>query len=100
MCLPLTNAGGSLLKSMREAAEEEKRIAIEKGSYHEGVPSITVTLDAGWSKRSHKHSYNAISVRSRNYWNPRRYNEILRYDWPIEGALYTCKFHVVTASYI
>ena len=58
----------SLEESMREeAAEEEKRIAIEKGSYHEGVPSITVTLDAGWSKRSHKHSYNAISVRSRNY---------------------------------
>ena len=58
----------SLEESIREeAAEEEKRIAIEKGSYHEGVPSITVTLDAGWSKHSHKHSYNAISVRSRNY---------------------------------
>jgi len=46
---------------MREAAEEEKRIAIERGSYHEGVPAITVILDAGWSKRSHKHSYNAKS---------------------------------------
>ena len=43
---------------MREAAEEE---AIERESYHEGVPAITVILDAGWSKRSHKHSYNAKS---------------------------------------
>ena len=51
----------SLEESMREAAEEEKRIAIERGSYHEGVPAITVILDAGWSKRSHKHSYNAKS---------------------------------------
>ena len=51
----------SLAESMREAAEEEKRIAIERGSYHEGVPAITVILDAGWSKRSHKHSYNAKS---------------------------------------
>ena len=25
---------------MREAAEEEKRIAIERGSYHEGVPLL------------------------------------------------------------
>ena len=44
----------SLEESMREAAEEEKRIAIERGSYHEGVPAITVILNAGWSKRSHK----------------------------------------------
>ena len=51
----------SLEESMREAAEEEKRIAIERGSYHQGVPAITVILDAGWSKRSHKHSYNAKS---------------------------------------
>ena len=46
---------------MREAAEEEKRLVIERKSYHEGVPAITVVLDAGWSKRSHKPSYNAKS---------------------------------------
>lgn len=46
---------------MREAAEEEKRIAINKRSYHDGVPAISVIVDGGWSKRSHKHSYNAKS---------------------------------------
>ena len=29
--------------------------------YHDGVPAITVIVDGGWSKRSHKHSYNAKS---------------------------------------
>ena len=43
------------------AGLEEKRIAIEKGEYHNNVPSITVVVDAGWSKRSHKHSYHANS---------------------------------------
>ena len=51
----------SLEESMRQAAEEEKRLAVERGSYHEGTPCITVIVDAGWSKRSHKHSYNAKS---------------------------------------
>ena len=50
-----------LLSSMAEAGREEKRIAEEKGSFHEGVPAITVIVDGGWSKRSHKHSYNAKS---------------------------------------
>ena len=30
-------------------------------NYHEGVPPITVVVDGGWSKRSHRHSYNANS---------------------------------------
>lgn len=51
----------SLEESMRQAAEEEKRLAVERGSYHEGTPCITVIVDAGWGKRSHKHSYNAKS---------------------------------------
>ena len=51
----------SLDESMKCAAEEEKRLAISKGSYHNGIPAITVVVDAGWSKRSHKHSYNAKS---------------------------------------
>ena len=36
-------------------------MAIEKGNYHNGLPAITVVVDAGWSKRSHKHSYNVNS---------------------------------------
>ncbi len=50
-----------LLSSMAEAGQEEKKIAEENGRFHEGVPAITVIVDGGWSKRSHKHSYNAKS---------------------------------------
>ena len=51
----------ALDESMKEAAEEEKKKAIEHGSFHEGVPAISVIVDGGWSKRTHKHSYNAKS---------------------------------------
>ena len=51
-----------LLSSMAEAGREEKKIAEENGRFHEGVPAITVIVDGGWSKCSHKHSYNAKSV--------------------------------------
>ena len=40
---------------------EERRLAEESGEFHHGVPAITVIVDGGWSKRSHKHSYNANS---------------------------------------
>ena len=50
-----------LVESMAEAGREEKRLAEERGSFHEGVPAIAVIVDGGWSKRSHKHSYNANS---------------------------------------
>ena len=43
------------------AGEEEKRLAIARVEYHQGIPAITVVADGGWSKRSHKHSYNANS---------------------------------------
>ena len=43
---------------MKQAGEEEKAIAISKGHYHQ---AITVIMDSGWSKQSHKHSYNAKS---------------------------------------
>ena len=46
---------------MKEAAGEEKRNAIEMGSFHEGVPAIAVIVDGGWSKRTHKHSNNVKS---------------------------------------
>ncbi len=50
-----------LMESMLEAGREKKRLAEESGSFHEGVPAIAVIVDGGWSKRSHKHSYNANS---------------------------------------
>lgn len=48
-------------KSCLESGAEEKKLAIERGDYHQGVPAITVVVDGGWSKWSHKHSYNAKS---------------------------------------
>ena len=45
-----------LEQSMLETGKEEKRLAEERGDYHEGVPAITVIVDGGWSKRSHRHS--------------------------------------------
>ena len=50
-----------LMESMIDAGKEEKRLAEVRGSYHDGVPTITVIVDGGWCKRSHKHSYNANS---------------------------------------
>ena len=52
---------GSLKKSLKQAGEEEKTIVISKGHHHQGIPANTVIVDGGWSKRSHKHSYNAKS---------------------------------------
>ncbi|XP_050390274.1 uncharacterized protein LOC126809647 [Patella vulgata] len=49
-----------LKKDMLRAGAEEKRLAIERKDYHQGVPAITVVCDGGWSKRSHKHTYNAL----------------------------------------
>jgi hypothetical protein len=48
-----------LLADMLAAGQEERRLAIERKDYHEEVPAITVITDGGWSKRTHKHSYNA-----------------------------------------
>ena len=42
-----------------EAGKEEKMLAEQRNEYHEGVQAISVVV--GWSKRSHKHSYNANS---------------------------------------
>ncbi len=50
-----------LSKSMTEAGKEESKLAIEKNDYHQGVAAITVYVDGGRSKRSHKHSYSANS---------------------------------------
>lgn len=48
-------------ESMKAAGQEERQLAIQKGSYHQDVPAIAVIVDGGWSKRTHKHSYNAKS---------------------------------------
>ena len=48
-------------ESMTLAGKEQKEIAIANNSYHQGVPFVTVIVDGGWSKRTHKHSYNAKS---------------------------------------
>ena len=34
---------------------------LDRKDFFQGIPSITVVIDGGWSKRSHKHSYNAKS---------------------------------------
>ena len=44
-----------------KAGEEERKLAIERNEFDEDVPAIPVVVDGGWSKRSHKHSYNANS---------------------------------------
>ena len=46
---------------MLQAGQEERALAIQNNEYHQNVPAITVIVDGGWSKRSHKHSYNANS---------------------------------------
>ena len=49
-------------ESTLAAGNRERELAIQENSYHEGVPAITVVVDAGWSKRTHKHTYNALSA--------------------------------------
>ena len=56
-----TNWPALFEESMQQAGAEEKAIAISNERYHQGMPAITVIIDGGWSKRSHKHSYNAKS---------------------------------------
>ena len=51
----------ALEESMLAAGKEEKQIAIKNEQYHQGIPAITVIVDGGWCKRTHKHSYNALS---------------------------------------
>ena len=46
---------------MLQAGQEEKNLATQNSKYHQNIPAITVIVDGGWSKRSHKHSHNANS---------------------------------------
>jgi hypothetical protein len=49
-----------LQDEMTEAREEERKIVIENDKFFQGEPVIAVVCDGGWSKRSHKHTYNAM----------------------------------------
>ena len=40
----------------------KKRLDIERGSYHKGIPAIYVVCDGGWSKRTHKHTFGGVGV--------------------------------------
>ena len=40
---------------MVKTGRKEEQIAEQKNNYREGVPAITVVVDGGWSKQSHKH---------------------------------------------
>lgn len=51
----------TLEESMEAAGKEGKKLAIARKDFHHDIPAITVIVDGGWSKRSHKHSYNANS---------------------------------------
>jgi len=44
---------------MKQDGIEEHEHAIQQGHYHQGVQAIIV-VDAGWSKRTHKYTYNAL----------------------------------------
>lgn len=50
-----------LTENMIESGRLEREMDIERNDVHQGVPATTVVADGGWSKRSHKHSYNAKS---------------------------------------
>ncbi len=48
-----------LAEEIKQAGEHERQVAVNKTDIYEGVPAIGLTVNGGWSKRSHKHSYNA-----------------------------------------
>lgn len=50
------------LKEMREAAEEEIKLARERGDVdQDGTPLLTVVTDGSWAKRSYRKNYNSLS---------------------------------------
>lgn len=50
------------LNEMQLAGQEEKWLAIESGEIdNQGRPTIAVIADGGWSKRSYKTNYYALS---------------------------------------
>jgi len=45
----------------KAAGKEEKQFAIAQGSYYQGILTINVIVDGGWSKCTHKDSSNVLS---------------------------------------
>lgn len=67
----------SLWEEMREAGEEERRLAVSNGDVDgTGMPFITVLVDGGWSKRSYGHTYNAASGAVRNTEEKSRFQHV------------------------
>ena len=50
----------SLDEEFTEAIQEETLIATNSGDTYKDMPACSVVCDGGWSKRTHKHSYNAL----------------------------------------
>lgn len=49
-------------KEMKAAAEEEARLAVERGDVDkEGTPLLTVVADGSWCKRSYRTNYSSLS---------------------------------------
>lgn len=48
-------------ESMKQAAEEERQAAIDRGHVINGIPWIQVIADGQWTRRSYGHSFNALS---------------------------------------
>lgn len=46
---------------LKKNGELEKKIAIQKGNLHKGIPYVTVIGDGGWAKRSYWHGFNSQS---------------------------------------
>ena len=51
---------GVLEEEMIAAREEEKDLAFEQNRMYQDLPACSAVCDGGWSKRTHKHSYNAL----------------------------------------
>ena len=56
-----------LVEEIKTAGEQERAIALERQDTFGAVPAISVTVDGGWSKRSHKHSYSANATKKLLY---------------------------------
>lgn len=49
-------------KEMEKAAENEKRIAVQRGEMEpDGTPLLTVVADGSWAKRSYRTNYSSLS---------------------------------------
>ena len=49
----------TLTEEMILAGKAEREAALAEGKLDEGIPTIDVVVDGGWSTRSHQHSYTA-----------------------------------------